>query len=514
MRFLTSARRIVLSQIAAENDTAVWAFDVSAVALRGLSRHNQSSSDSSEGMFSIQNGNSRLCDGLPRRDWLHMGSGAGLTALTAARAATDPAKGVTHPGFGRAKRCIILFLLGGPPQQETWDPKPNAPAEVRGPYGQIASALPGLHVGELMPLTAQRADRVAVLRAMSTDDNAHSASGYWMLTGRPHTPKNKENAGTGPPNDDPCVAAIVRHLKGDLQTLPGSVVLPEEIWNTGHIVWPGQTAGWLGHAADPWLLTCDPNAPDFRVSDITLPSEIPSLRFERRRSLVSQIDSHVGQLDRVNAVGRWSGLQQQALDLMNSGAARSAFAVDQEADTVRNRYGRNRFGQSVLLGRRLLEAGVSLVQVNWTRWEHDTSAAPAWDTHADNAGRLKKDLMPQMDAAYSALLDDLHDRGMLDDTLVVWMGEFGRTPKINGRGGRDHWGHVYSVALAGGGVRPGIVHGTSDSQAAYPVDGRVEPQDLSATLLHCLGFPPSTEIRNPLGRPFPISTGRPIEAIL
>ena len=177
------------------------------------------------------------------------------------------------------------------------------------------------------------------------------------------------------------------------------------------------------------------------MSDITLPSEIPALRFQQRRSLVSQVDRHLQQLERVNAVERWSGLQRQALELMNSGAARDAFAVAKESEAVRDRYGRNRFGQSVLLGRRLLEAGVSLVQVNWTRWKHDTSAAPAWDTHADNAGRLKKDLMPQMDAAYSALLDDLQERGMLDDTLVVWMGEFGRTPKINGRGGREQVGH-------------------------------------------------------------------------
>ena len=468
-------------------------------------------------MLSILDRNTKLCDGLTRREWMRVGGlgamGLTLPVLQAARA-TQPQPAGGLPGFGQAKRCIILFLLGGPPQHETWDPKPDAPAESRGEFKPIESAVPGLSVGELMPQTAQRADRVAVLRAVATDDNAHSASGYWMLTGRPHTPKNTENARVGPPNDDPCVAAIVRHLRGDLQTLPGSIVLPEEIWNTGRIVWPGQRAGWLGHAADPWLLTCDPNKPNFRVPDIALPDDVPALRFDRRRTLLDQFNSHIDDVQRGGAVRRWSGLRRQAFDLLGSPAARQAFAMAEEPDQVRDRYGRNRFGQSVLLGRRLLEAGVSLVQVNWTRWEHDKAVAPAWDTHADNAGRLKKDLMPPMDLAYSALLDDLQERGMLDDTLVVWMGEFGRTPKINGRGGRDHWGHVYSVALAGGGVRAGVVHGQSDRQGGLPVSGRVEPQDITATVFHCLGYHVGTEIQDVFGRPFPISTGRPIEAIL
>ena len=206
--------------------------------------------------------------------------------------------------------------------------------------------------------------------------------------------------------------------------------------------------------------------------------------------------------------------QNKAIDLLRTSDAQQAFAIEHEAAATRERYGQNRFGQSVLLARRLVEAGVSLVQVNWTRWETDPDVAPAWDTHAKNVERLKTSLMPPMDQAYSALLEDLQQRGMLEETLVVWMGEFGRSPKINPSGGRDHWGHVFSAALAGGGVQGGAVYGRSDRQGGYPLDGRVEPQDLTATVYHCLGFAPETELRDRFNRPLAISKGHPIEAIL
>lgn len=467
-------------------------------------------------MFSILDRNIRLCDGVNRREMLRVGGlgACGLSMPSLLNAAADPAAEPVGGSFGRAKRCIVLFLLGGPPQHETWDPKPDAPAEVRGEFSPIDSATPGLRVGELMPLTAKLTDRIAVLRAVSTADNAHSSSGYWMLTGYPHAPMNQENALHGPPNDWPCVGAVVRHLRGDTASLPGAVRLPEEIWNTGHIVWPGQDAGWLGDNADPWLLTCDPNKPDFKIPDLSLPGDIPALRFERRRSLLASVNRHLDAVNRGHTVERWSGLQRKAFDLLSSSDARRAFDIHAEPVATRERYGKNRFGQSVLLARRLVEAGVSLVQVNWTRWDDDDAVAPAWDNHADNAKRLKTVLMPPMDLAYSALLEDLEQRGMLDDTLVVWIGEFGRTPKINARGGRDHWGHVFSAALAGGGVQGGTVHGISDSQGAYPASGRVEPQDITATIFHCLGYRAGTEIHDQLGRPMVISQGEPIGDIL
>lgn len=468
-------------------------------------------------MFSIHGPATQLCDGISRRECMRVGglSAFGLlgpsllTPATSSAAVEDEA-----PGFGRAKACIVLFLLGGPPQHETWDPKPDAPAEIRGDLNPIPSAIPGLAVGELMPQVAKLADRVSVLRAVATDDNAHSSSGYWMLTGYPHAPKNQENAKPGAPNDWPCMGAVVRRLVGDRGSLPAAVRLPEEIWNTGRLVWPGQDAGWLGSGADPWLLTCDPSAAGFRVPDMSLPAEVPPMRFDGRRSLLEAVGGHLDQFDRGGSVERWDGLQQKAFDLLRAPQARQAFAIEREPDSVRQRYGQNRFGQSVLLARRLVESGVSLVQVNWTRWDYDENVAPAWDTHAGNTARLKKALMPPMDQAYSALLEDLEQRGMLDETLVVWMGEFGRSPKINSVGGRDHWGHVFSAALAGGGIQRGRVYGSSDRNGGYPVDGRVEPQDLSATLFHCLGYRPETEIRDRFGRPMVISKGRPIEAIL
>ena len=466
--------------------------------------------------------------GFSRREWLQLGSlssfGITLSQVLANQAsasgaispeivAQQQAKGIAG-SFGKAKRCIVLFMLGGPPQHETWDPKPDAPAEVRGEFRAIPTATPGLHVGELMPQTAKLTNHIAVLRAMATDDNAHSASGYWMLTGNPHSPKNAENSLPGPPNDWPCMAAVVRHLKGDAGALPGSIRLPEEIWNTGRLLWPGQDAGWLGSHADPWLVNCDPNAPDFRVPDIALPADLSIERFAQRRGFLSQLNRSLDKIQGDPSLQRWGAWQNKAIDLIRTKETQNAFSIDQESQATRDRYGRNRFGQSVLLARRLVESGVSLVQVNWTRWKDDPDNAPAWDTHAKNAERLKTALMPPMDQAYSALLEDLLARGMLDDTLVIWMGEFGRSPKHNPSGGRDHWGHVFSGALAGGGVQGGVVHGVSDRQGAYPLDGRVEPQDLTATVFHCLGFAPSTEIRDRLGRPLAISKGTPIDAIL
>ena len=230
-------------------------------------------------MFAFRGSDTRLCDGWSRREWLRVGGlgafGVSLANLLEAQAGPMqvPPTAISS-SFGKAKRCIVLFLLGGPPQHETWDPKPEAPAEIRGEFSAISTATAGLQVGELMPRTAKLTERIAVLRAMSTADNAHSSSGYWMLTGYPHAPKNSENALPGAPNHRPCMAAVARHLKGDQTCLPGAVRLPEEIWNTGHIVWPGQDAGWLGDQADPWLLTCDPNQDDFRAPDISLPVDI------------------------------------------------------------------------------------------------------------------------------------------------------------------------------------------------------------------------------------------------
>jgi hypothetical protein len=470
-------------------------------------------------MLNIHAPGVRLCDGLTRREMMRVGS-LGLLGLSlpevlrGRRAEAAGARRLHDPARGKAKACILLFLMGGPPQHSTWDPKPDAPPEIRGAFKPIATTVPGLLVSELLPRTARLMDKICVLRAMASNDSSHSSSGYYMLTGQPHQPLNVENANPGAPNDYPNVGAVVRRLRGDVNGLPGAIRLPQRIFNTDASVWPGQDAGFLGRGADPWLFTCDPTAPQFRVTEFSLPAEVPLPRLEGRRSLLERVNRRLDAVDRSGALSQFGRQSQQAFDLLRSPRARQAFRLDLEADAVRERYGRGHFGQSVLLARRLVEAGVALVQVNWFRGPEEPPDNPVWDTHTDETNRLKTVLAPPMDQAYSALLEDLWQRGMLDETLVVCMAEFGRSPKINARAGRDHWGYVYSLALAGGGVRGGQVYGASDKTGGQPRDGRVQPQDLTATIFHCLGYSPDIEIHDALGRPLPISRGQVIRQVL
>lgn len=458
---------------------------------------------------------SGACDGSHRREWLRWGAIAGgvcasSTLIPSIRAAGGESHGLK---FGRAKAVIAICLLGGPGQHETWDPKPQAPVEVRGPLGTISTAVPGITVSELMPHAARHTDRLAVLRAVVTGDNAHSSSGYQMLTGVPHIPMNMENATPKFPNRHPSFASIVRHHQPIVNGLPSAIQLPQHIANDGDIHWPGQDAGWLGRAADPWLIHCDPSAADFRISDLQVPAEVGQDRLSRRQQLREQMD---GQLAAVQGE-RLSGYSRQfetAYGMLASPQARTAFDLTTEKPELRDRYGRTKFGQSMLLARRLVEAGAKLVQVNWSRQEGNPLNGGSWDTHAQHTEAMKKYLMPESDRAFSSLMDDLRERGLLDETLVVWMGEFGRTPRFNGNGGRDHWGRCFSIAMAGGGVVGGQVYGQSDGDAAYPVSEIVRPDDLTATIFHLLGIPPETELRDPLNRPLPVSRGRVIDQIL
>ncbi len=450
---------------------------------------------------------SPLCDGLTRRDWLTVGGlgllGMGVLGSLAARTSVT-----SGGGFGKAKSVILLCFLGGPAQQETWDPKPDALAEVRGPFKPIASNVPGIQVSELMPRTAKHLDKICVLRAMSTGDNSHSSSGYYMLTGRPHQPPGVENALPGAPNNWPSLAAIVKKMLPGNGTLPPAIAYPDNIWNDGNIPWPGQDAGFLGRAADPWLIRCDPTERDFRVPELGLPDEVPSVRFDDRRSLLEQVNRGLDRADAAGVGARWDVQSRQVFDLLRASRARTAFDLAQEPVAMRERYGNHKFGQGALLARRLVEVGVPLVQVNWVRGKFPNDPNQGmWDTHSKHDVTMKDILCPLMDQAYSTLLEDLAARGLLDSTLVVWMGEFGRTPKYNAGGGRDHWGHVFSAALAGGGVRGGQVIGASDKSAAYPKEGKVRPEDLSATVLHGLGIAPDGEMRDTLNRPLPLCTG-------
>ncbi|MBA4187645.1 MAG: DUF1501 domain-containing protein [Planctomycetaceae bacterium] len=464
-------------------------------------------------MLQILDSGPATCDRMTRREWMRIGSiglgGLTLPQLVGSRAqASSPAS-----RLGKAKSVIVFGLLGGPPQQDTWDPKPDAPLEIRGPFGTIPSRTPGLRVGELMPMTAGLTDKIAVLRAVVTNDNAHSSSGYQMLTGVPHLPLNVESATPKAPNNWPSIGSIVRYLRPGVGRLPSAVTIPEHIWNDGNFPWPGQDAGILGRKHDPWLIHCDPSNPKFRIDALDPPDEVPAIRLSERRGLLDQINHHLDAAQSSGAFERHDSSTQKAFELVSSGAARTAFDMNREPGKLRDRYGRSRFAQSCLLARRLVEAGVSLVQINWTRIANLPNQG-GWDTHAKHNESVKDFLMPMMDRAFSALVTDLDARGLLDETLVVWFGEFGRTPKFNANGGRDHWGSVFSLAMAGGGIRGGVVYGSSDKNAAYPADGRVEPRDLIATIFHCLGYAPDAELRDTEGRPFPLSRGNVIRAIV
>lgn len=458
----------------------------------------------------------RLCDGITRREAMRIGGlsalGLSLPQLLASRqlAAAVPGTG----DKGTAKSCIVLFLMGGAPQHSTFDPKPDAPALIRGDFGPISTAIPGVQYCELLPRLAQLADRLAVVRAMSTSDNAHSSSGYFMLTGVPHSPQNRENVNPGFPNDFPQLGAIVRKFIAPRGHLPAAMRLPHRIYNTDGSVWPGQDGGFLGRAADPWLLNCRPADPDFRVPEFELPVEINDVRLSARQHLLEHVNRRLEDAARQDLRATYGHMTEQAFDLLHSRISREAFRLERESPAMRDRYGHSQFGQSVLLGRRLVEAGVSLVQVNWFRGPEEPYDAPCWDSHVGESARLKNHLCPPADQAISALIEDLEERGLLDETLVVCMGEFGRSPRMNRSGGRDHWGNVFSVALAGGGIRGGTVYGASDAIGGFPKDGKTLPQDLSATILHCLGLDAHLEIEDSLGRRHPISRGTVIRQIL
>jgi hypothetical protein len=454
-----------------------------------------------------------LCDGISRRELLRVGGiglgGLALPSLLQQRATGSPARKAT------AKSAIVLFITGGFPQHESWDPKPDAPAEIRGKFGVIPTRTPGYFVGELMPKTAQLTDKVAVIRSMVTGDNAHSTSGYQMLTGVPHAPLHQENAKPGRPNDWPAIGGIMQALRPSQGGLPASVALPVRIANNGgQDPWPGTDAGFLGRKYDPWLLQCNPNDGKFGVPGCQLGDDITPLRLGDRRSLLEQFQDHAHAIDRTAAGANLDVYRQQAIDLIAGGKAREAFDLQKESAATRERYGRTIYGQSVLLARRLIESGVSLVQVQWTADDPKRANSGSWDTHEKHNESLQGWLMPAFDQFYPALLTDLHERGLLDETLVCLVTEFGHTPKFNANAGRDHWGRVFSIALAGGGIRGGVVHGTSDRHASDPLADAVRPCDYLATVFHCLGFDPDTLVHDVHGRPFPISRGTVLESLI
>jgi hypothetical protein len=464
-------------------------------------------------MLSIQGHGVRLCDGFTRREVLRVGGltafGLSLPHVLAAREAQSTGAG---NGYGRAKACIVLWMAGGPPQHETWDPKPDAPAEVRGPFGSIATSVPGLRVGELMPRSAAICHKLCVIRSLATNNPGHASGNYEMLTGMEHPAGKGNEAIKAERSDFPYFGSVVKRLRRPKPGVPTTVVYPQRFFNVPF--YPGQDAGWLGTHWDPVYLSCDPAAAHFQIEDLAPRVDLPVGRLTGRCSLLQRIDEHFDRLQRGPAPVQLAQQAAQAFDLLSGRKVGAVFDLDREPQAVRDRYGRHAFGQGCLLARRLVEAGVALVQLNWPR-EPNNDLSHSWDFHAELEKALKGK-MPIMDQGYTALLEDLEARGLLDETLVVWAGEMGRTPKLeyvrpNPAPGRNHWGNVFSLALAGAGVRGGQVYGSSDRNGAYPKDKPVGPQDFTATLFHALGLPPTMPDR--LNRPVPISRGRALHEL-
>lgn len=467
---------------------------------------------------------------LNRRQLLGIGclGSLGLTLPGLLRAETEDlaarkstAKGA---GYRPVRSCILIFHYGGPSHVDTVDMKPDAPAEIRGPFGSIATRIPGLRICEHLPQMAQVMDRVAVVRSMHHPMTNHNAAAFTALSGRNPLKGDLELLGNDR-NDPPCYGAILSATLPERRGLPTFVALPHVMYNVVQL--PGQVAGFLGSAHNPFQVNADPSVPDFRLTDLDLPGDLSLSRLDNRASLLRSLDHHrrnperhaAKEPTRSNESFQAGGIRdhdpsdvytEKAFRLLHSPAVREAFRLGSEDPRLRDRYGRNKLGQSVLLARRLIEAGVRFVTVFDGQYNGQLAN---WDAHQDVFSRLKNDLLPPADQATSALIDDLTIRGLLEDTLVIIMGEFGRTPKINGTAGRDHWPNCYSVMLAGGGVRGGMTLGTSDKQAAYPEADGVTPADLAATLFWRFGIDPTRELPDLTGRPYKLADGQPITAL-
>jgi hypothetical protein len=408
-------------------------------------------------------------------------------------------------GFGKARSCILMFMWGGPSQLDTWDLKPDAPREIRGEFKPIETTVPVIQISEHFPQLAKQAERYSIIRTLTHDDPAHLSSVHHVMTGR-HAPKVKSDADPPSRDDWPHVGSILKKLRPTTGSIPSFVTLP---WTVMHPsapggTAPGQHAGWLGPAYDPFLIAGDPNAKNFRVSGLDLIDGVSTARIEARQALLGELKSATAAGTRTN--GSFDNLQDRAFDMLTSGAVQRAFDISQEPDSIRDRYGRHIHGQGLLMARRLVEAGVSLVCVNWHQ-----DGQNFWDTHGNNFKRLKNDLMPPTDRGFSALLDDLAERGLLDETLLVWVGEFGRKPQISqGNAGREHWPWCASAVLAGGGIGGGRVYGRSDPQAAYPAENPVSPADITATIYHALGIPADMLLHDRQSRPVRLTEGNPI----
>ncbi len=434
------------------------------------------------------------CDGVTRRDFLQVGTlgalGLSLPQFQAARAA-----GLLRPDR-KDRSCIMIFNLGAPSQLDTFDMKPDAPAEVRGPFQAIATKVEGVRLSETLPRHAAIADKFSLVRSVHHGGAAVHDSGWQVMqTGRVFV------GGVNTPH----AGSVTSYLKGRKTDLPPFVVLPELMGRGGGNLPNGQAGGFLGKAHDPFALNADPSKADFRVPDLLPPPEIGTVRLDRRRKVRELVDDAIETFAATENAALLGEDFESAFRLMTSPQARDAFDLAKEPSEVRERYGMNRFGQCCLLARRLIEGGVRFVTINTFLTVFDEIT---WDIHGSkpftSIAGMKDIVCPMYDQAYSALITDLDGRGLLDSTLVCNLAEFGRTPRVNPAGGRDHWPQCFTVYFAGGGVKGGRVVGASDPIGAVPADRPVQPADVAATIFHSLGFNLETVLPGPAGRPFPI----------
>ena len=446
-----------------------------------------------------------------RRSLLTAGA-AGLLGLQLPAARAAVSAGVDLPV--RAKRVIFLFQWGGPSHLDTFDLKPNAPAEIRGPLAAMPSVVPGLPVSEHFPEMAKRMDRVTLIHSMTHTMKNHNSAGYYALTGH------------APPSDDqrlrdsldlwPAYGSVVDAIKPSRGEMPTFVSYPHTIADGSTT--PGQHASFLGKRHDPFFFSEDPAEKGFHLPQLALPADLELSRMQRRRELLRMVDQQAGLLERSAEVGGFDTAYDKAIGMLTSPAVKSAFDLEAEPQEVRDRYGPTSYGQSCLLARRLVEAGVTFTTVYFAQSIGGRRVdSGGWDTHGFDNTRMyeivDKYHHPLTDQTLSVLLDDLEERGLIDDTLVVWVGEFGRTPKINDKASRDHWPQCYTALLAGGGVKRGYVHGASDAQGMFPAKHPVRPEDLAATLYMLMGIDPASEVHDLGGRPLAIA-GKPVTEVI
>jgi Protein of unknown function (DUF1501) len=409
--------------------------------------------------------------------------------------------GVPGAGNAKGKAVILLYMTGGPAQQETFDPKPDAPDGTRGEFKPTATSVPGIQICEHLPLLAMQAHRFAIIRSTWHGSDTHGVGVHYNLTGLKHAPRS-----SGEPQvdrrDPPCIGAVVRQLRGDLNGLPGAVQLPRQVGDQNNANWGGQHAGFLGPKYDPLFLHDETWLPGDPLPGLAPTSDVNPYRQAARAELLDALQAQRP----IGGADDFVRLQRQALDMLRSSAAWKAFRLDDEKPGTLARYGDNRFGRSCLVARRLIEAGVGCVTVPWTFKQSEQN----FDTHSKHFPKMKDKLLPVIDRAMAALLDDLSDRGRLDSTLVAWTGEFGRTPKINGGGGRDHWGRVYSTVLAGAGIKGGQVIGKSTKDGGLPADEAVHVTDFFATMYHAIGYTSADAVTDLTGRPHHFVQGRPV----